>query len=202
MECGGTGGEWSSGFSWLRKALDGSLPPVGHWIVAWAKGGLTMGIRKLLVVAMVVGVIIGSTPGAAYAFGVEAYDRYSVMGDYANYATTSSCITWLWNTRSTWYKGSAKTTYPNEYYVVRYRQQQLDPRPSSSWLGYGRTNNSAFVYEWQRALAYLGYNSWSNLDGLWGPTTDSATRSFQSANGISPDGIVGPKTWGYGTCRD
>lgn len=35
----------------------------------------------------------------------------------------------------------------------------------------------------------------SQVDGIFGPGTDTATRNFQKSAGLTPDGIVGPLTW-------
>jgi len=45
----------------------------------------------------------------------------------------------------------------------------------------------------QRALRNWGFGV--TPDGLFGPGTDRAVRSFQRRQGISDDGIVGPRTW-------
>jgi hypothetical protein len=45
----------------------------------------------------------------------------------------------------------------------------------------------------QRRLREYGYNV--EVDSKFGPKTASAVRAFQNANGLVPDGIVGPATW-------
>jgi peptidoglycan hydrolase-like protein with peptidoglycan-binding domain len=35
----------------------------------------------------------------------------------------------------------------------------------------------------------------ATADGIFGPKTDTLTRSWQSTHGVAADGIVGPKTW-------
>ncbi len=45
----------------------------------------------------------------------------------------------------------------------------------------------------QEHLATAGYTI--PIDGDYGPTTQSAVESFQSAKGLTADGIVGPATW-------
>jgi peptidoglycan hydrolase-like protein with peptidoglycan-binding domain len=50
------------------------------------------------------------------------------------------------------------------------------------------------VKELQNKLNAKGFNCGA-ADGIFGSKTDSAVRSFQRANGLVADGIVGPKTW-------
>jgi murein L,D-transpeptidase YcbB/YkuD len=50
------------------------------------------------------------------------------------------------------------------------------------------------IMEIQTCLKNAGYYDGS-IDGIKGRQTRKAIRAFQSANGLSADGVVGPKTW-------
>jgi murein L,D-transpeptidase YcbB/YkuD len=50
------------------------------------------------------------------------------------------------------------------------------------------------IAEAQKMLAALGYDPGS-VDGKAGPRTREATKQFQEANGLDPDGLIGQKTW-------
>jgi peptidoglycan hydrolase-like protein with peptidoglycan-binding domain len=56
------------------------------------------------------------------------------------------------------------------------------------------TEESVRVREIQLALKKAGYDPGS-ADGRLGPRTTEAIREFQKANGLQPDGKVGPRTW-------
>lgn len=49
------------------------------------------------------------------------------------------------------------------------------------------------IAELQRALTTAGYDP-GTPDGIFGLNTEAAVVAFQQANGLSPDGIVGPET--------
>ena len=53
------------------------------------------------------------------------------------------------------------------------------------------SNPKYLVQELQRSLGIKA----NKVDGVFGPMTEAAVRRFQRANGMVPDGIVGPKTW-------
>ncbi len=55
-------------------------------------------------------------------------------------------------------------------------------------------DESIRVREIQLALQAAGFDPGST-DGRLGPRTRTAVREFQQANGLHPDGKVGPRTW-------
>jgi peptidoglycan hydrolase-like protein with peptidoglycan-binding domain len=48
----------------------------------------------------------------------------------------------------------------------------------------------------QCILNFLGANPMLQIDGKFGPKTETAVKAYQSSHGLVQDGIVGPKTWG------
>lgn len=48
--------------------------------------------------------------------------------------------------------------------------------------------------DWQRSLREMGYTSVGTVDGDYGNKTVQATRNFQAARGLNPDGAAGPVT--------
>jgi peptidoglycan hydrolase-like protein with peptidoglycan-binding domain len=47
----------------------------------------------------------------------------------------------------------------------------------------------------QRILVMIKELAFTDIDGIFGPRTEDAVKSFQSGSGLMVDGIVGPRTW-------
>jgi len=59
-----------------------------------------------------------------------------------------------------------------------------------------RTGSSgADVRRLQRLFVMMKLLNFDEIDGAFGPKTDAAVRDFQSSNGLTTDGVVGPQTW-------
>ncbi len=72
------------------------------------------------------------------------------------------------------------------------------------WAGYqskGKKDERPTVVAGQRMLAYDGFADQRTVDGScasdgwFGSGTDAATKDFQTFHGLTPDGVIGPKTW-------
>ncbi|MEU4584732.1 peptidoglycan-binding domain-containing protein [Kitasatospora aureofaciens] len=60
------------------------------------------------------------------------------------------------------------------------------------------TATGSAVKQLQCELDHVPYSFGSpklDVDGVWGPATDSAVWTFQRCAGIGQDGVVGPQTW-------
>ena len=86
-----------------------------------------------------------------------------------------------------WYAG--RTGYMMACYLL----VGVEPDTSKQMptIRLGDTGN--YVMKCQEILIELGYLK--KADGTFGKDTEKAIKEFQSALGLVPDGIVGPKTW-------
>ena len=60
-----------------------------------------------------------------------------------------------------------------------------------------KRDTGIYVKDLQRCLNYLSFPNGISVseDGIFGDGTYNAVRRLQRANGISDDGMVGPRTW-------
>jgi hypothetical protein len=68
----------------------------------------------------------------------------------------------------------------------------LSPGPDYPCLRRGA--RGAAVRQLQEALVAHGH-SLALLDGIFGPATEAAVKDFQRTEGLTDDGVAGPKTW-------
>ena len=53
--------------------------------------------------------------------------------------------------------------------------------------------SNEYVLAWQKYLNTLGYNLAE--DSIFSSVMDKAVKEYQKKNDLTPDGIIGPKTW-------
>jgi hypothetical protein len=118
---------------------------------------------------------------------------------YSSQKTTILSRPWL----NTTYSGSTTTTTTtstsspyNESGISTYSCTMV---PHTT-VNKGDTGNCVKHLQWI-LVHKKGYNlgtygpNGDGVDGSFGSATDSAVRNFQSKNGLTTDGVVGPKTW-------
>lgn len=122
--------------------------------------------------------------------------RYNTtLGDY-------DCLMWQYSSTGK-VAGISGNVDLNEYYgTVSEKPANVEPSESESECeqeGYKmptirRGSSARAVKVWQAVLGFSG----KDVDGIFGPNTEAATRDFQRNHGLVADGIVGPKTWKAG----
>lgn len=70
------------------------------------------------------------------------------------------------------------------------RRGDPDPNPLTRTLQFMLVVHQGAYSPWQRALRPS-----DGVDGIFGPKTEQWVRSFQRAEGLQVDGVVGAKTW-------
>ncbi|MFJ8364579.1 peptidoglycan-binding protein [Streptomyces sp. NPDC093984] len=71
---------------------------------------------------------------------------------------------------------------------------QAQASPSAGYIGDGYANNSHGVWCVQHLLNTAGRGADIPEDAVWGPLTKQNVKAFQSAYGLTVDGIVGKAT--------
>lgn len=83
------------------------------------------------------------------------------------------------------------TVTPTRSHIIH-----LTPTPTvqlGAWKTYRTGDKGPGVFAIQYLLLAEGYSL--TVDGTFSPETESTVKSFQGAQGLSADGVVGPKTW-------
>jgi Putative peptidoglycan binding domain len=106
--------------------------------------------------------------------------------------STSTAATSTTTTTSTASSGTTSTpTSPKSSATTTKSTTPALVLPASGMIRTGATG--ATVKELQQDLTTLGSDP-GKADGTFGPLTEQAVIAYQQSNGLSPDGIVGPKT--------
>ncbi|MEG1309829.1 MAG: peptidoglycan-binding domain-containing protein [Bacilli bacterium] len=87
------------------------------------------------------------------------------------------------------------TIVENTREVMKNGLPKVSTHSSSDIVGYGRVTSGNKVKLAQTLLRQHGYNI--AVDGIWGPASESATKSFQRKLNMSADGLIGKHTWAY-----
>jgi peptidoglycan hydrolase-like protein with peptidoglycan-binding domain len=69
----------------------------------------------------------------------------------------------------------------------------MSPDPIAPWPLVKRGSRIFPVRPLQQLLRARGHRV--DVDGIFGPGTEAAVKTFQRNNGLGADGIVGPRTW-------
>jgi N-acetyl-anhydromuramyl-L-alanine amidase AmpD len=63
------------------------------------------------------------------------------------------------------------------------------------YLGRNHYSTHGDVRVWQQKMQSWGWFTQAQVDGIFGPNTESVAKRFQAQQGLSQDGLVGQRTW-------
>lgn len=131
---------------------------------------------------------------------VMGYHEMRVFGWELVNGTEYACVqnSWgsSWGKRGECYISWADVLRCNDVLIIKPIEQQTHDAEIRRTLRKGMRDdgNYADVSELQSWLNSKGYNC-GTADGVFGSRTKRAVKAMQKANGLTADGIVGPKTW-------
>jgi len=73
-------------------------------------------------------------------------------------------------------------------------EKQTVLKPGEYYPTLRKGDENEYVLHWQKYLNQLGYHCGTE-DGIFGKNTELAVKEYQKAKGLTPDGIIGSKTW-------
>ena len=69
------------------------------------------------------------------------------------------------------------------------------PPMSADYLGKNHNSTHGDVRTWQAKMQTWGWFTPAQVDGIFGPNTESVAKRFQTQQGLTSDGLVGQQTW-------
>ena len=128
-------------------------------------------------------------------------DRYKNLRGETNYVVACNNVAKDGYATSPTYATTLLNTI-NKYKLYEWEAEALgkEPvkqtvqKPGEYYPTLKKGDRNEYVLNWQMYLNQLGYHCGTE-DGIFGKNTELAVKEYQASRGLTPDGIIGPKTW-------